>query len=232
MPNQRIYIPEDISKLLRAHEGKLYLAGGYLRDTFMRLEPSDIDLFMSKDTDQEEIVKEITTLLGCEPEKTINAYTWQPAHRIPVQLIVRWRYDQPAGVLASFDFTNSLAAVWYSNGDFKLLTGDGYWKALATKTLVWAKPANDPSPGGALLRIIKFAQRGWHISLQDLAEVVSAFVEACDGYEVSDLLDRLVEIDPINRGMWPEAQVMSMTLAQIQEEGKTRVASGPVLRKG
>ena len=174
--------------MLTHRQGKLFLAGGFIRDCISNAKPSDIDLFVpSKDAATAAMV-EICTALGWDPRKSIeteNAYTI-PLKPIPIQIIFRWTFENPEPAIESFDFTIAQAAIWVEGGGWSGIASERFYPDLAAHRLVYTSPIRQEEPGGSFLRMLKFYQRGYRITLESAGALVSRLVRGVDREKVGD----------------------------------------------
>lgn len=200
-------LPFIVRSLLQRHGVKLFLAGGYLRAVIAGERVNDIDLFAPSKDYAEACAKE---LAAGDPKKkprrlleTENAYTvfCKP---FPMQFIHRWTFDRPEDALASFDFTVAQAAIWWDATSWHSLCGPRFYADLAAKRLVYTKPQRDEAPGGSMLRVLKFYQRGYRIPLDSLGAVIARLaggVKQFSGHDsavIAPLLTGLLrEVDPL-----------------------------------
>lgn len=177
-------IPQDVRRAMK--DFKLFLGGGFIRETIAGNKPSDIDLhgpdkFAARDVAQAMALKRNGRLIS-----TKNAYTVLSHNRMPVQVITRWLYDNAEDMVMSFDFTVCQAAIWWepkvSQEEDGNITDDGCWRSccsesfypdLAARRLVYSAPTRDEEAGGSLMRVIKFLKRGYTIQADSLAGVVA-----------------------------------------------------------
>lgn len=169
-------LPLSIKTLIKARP-KLMIGGGYIRSIIMKERPNDIDIFgPSKEYLHEaaqhfqlEIIK--STNIG--KFKSENALTLK-VKPYPVQFIDRWVFDNPDGLIESFDFTMAAAAIWYdeTKKQWCSVCHNDYYRDLATRELVYTAPNRDEEPGGSLLRVRKFLKSGWNIRTNSLAGVL------------------------------------------------------------
>lgn len=203
-------LPRDIRDLLSEHHGKLFLGGGFIRATIAGETSSDIDLF-GPDT---AFLDSVATILAgrrgdTKTHKSKNAITLLTANRLPIQFITRWTFDNARDLVKSFDFTICQAAIWrggnQSNSPWRSAIGKGFYIDLAGRRLVYTRPLREEEVGGSLLRVIKYAKRGYSIQVQSLGDVVARIAynvretalsgdEAGTGQVVAGLLR---EVDPL-----------------------------------
>jgi hypothetical protein len=195
-------LPKNVRELLIG--GGVFLAGGYLRSIIANEPVNDIDL-MAPSTEAAGHLA--LTLAGGDPAKfyhSDNAYTIRGG-TTAVQVIHRWPFVKPEDAMESFDFTIAKAAIWFADGRWQSRCHPNYYADLAAKRLVYTSPRREEEPGGSLLRVLKFYQRGYRIPLEDYAAVIARAVFKLDlRGEDEDMLEaaikvRLREVDPLDR---------------------------------
>ena len=194
--------------LLKDRPGKVFIGGGYVRAIVANEHVNDIDLFT---TDKDSALSATRFLLGLkegeEPGRKIhesaNAFTVRGL-RVPVQIIHRWTYTDPAALMQSFDFTIAMAGFWWEEtgaeetyiensevktrpvGKWHSICDDRFYEDLAAKRLRYTSPQRNEDAGGSLLRVLKVYQRGYRIPLDSLGAVIARLVDNVDlkGIEV------------------------------------------------
>lgn len=206
------HMPRDVRDLLTKFHGRLFVGGGFVRATIAGNEtPSDIDLFGSSDA----ILEAAAALLadgrpGSKTHKSKNAITVLTPDRMPVQFITRWQFAKADALVASFDFTVCQAAVWRggsaSNDEWRSLIGEGFYRDLAGRNLVYTAPVRDEEAGGSMLRVIKYVKRGYRIQVGSLGAVIARLTSKIDASGLSQTEDGraavigglLREVDPLH----------------------------------
>ena len=198
-------IPNKIKEVIESEfwRGKIFIAGGFIRDLIAGDKINDVDLFVNNKSDAElllNILKENKKVV-----KTDNAFTI--VDRLPIQIIHRWTFDNPEDVLKSFDFTICSATVYIDkNGIYKGICDDRFYKDLASKRLIYMNPVREEAAGGSLIRVLKFYKRGYNIPLNNLSQVISRLmIDANKCYEQKDIQHslnmyinaKLFEVDPL-----------------------------------
>lgn len=196
-------LPKDILKLMT--EQRLFLGGGFIRETLAGEKANDIDLFgPSKD-----MLRLAAQMLSEKREGrffgTDNAFTVLAPPRMPVQFISRWLFDQPEVLLTSFDFTVCQVVVWHENERWHSICADEFYSDLAARRLTYTFPVREEAAGGSMMRVRKFLRRGYNIQATSLAGVISRILSAVrDNPNFSDERQRaqiiaglLQEVDPL-----------------------------------
>lgn len=184
--------PRDIRDLLK--ENKLFLAGGFIRAIIAGENPSDIDLLGPDKDALQRYARNLANKRGGRVHKTENALTVLSPPKMPVQMILRWTYDDPKTLIDQFDFTIVQAAIWYEprgeqvepelwKGEWKSICSDGFYPDLSARRLVYTQPERHEDAGGSMLRVIKYVKRGYNIQGPSLAAVTARFIT---GLRISD----------------------------------------------
>lgn len=188
-------LPAPVRHLMEDKGSKLMLGGGFIRACIAHEDPSDIDLFSPSEDAAVAASNELVVGLGGETEviriTTDNAITIRAKGRNmrPIQFIHRWTFAYPSLMIDSFDFTIAKAGVWYlpelrqdqtilSAAGWRSICDDRFYADLAAKRLVYTSPVREEEPGGSMLRVLKFLQRGYRISLESLAAVMARMINA------------------------------------------------------
>jgi len=166
--------PSGLRTLLKSETSNLVVAGGFIRSCVANEKISDIDLFSTSKEQAELYARRYAGDKG-RVIATDNAFTVVEKAQIPVQFIHRWVYEKPQDILASFDFTIAMAAIWF-DGIWNGICADRFYTDLAAKRLVYTSPKRIEEVGGSLLRVLKFYQRGYRIPLDSFGQVIARLV--------------------------------------------------------
>lgn len=200
-------LPRDVASLLQKRSS-LMLGGGFMRSIICGETVNDIDLFGPSVETLEAIAKSFAVEREARFHRTDNAFTVLTQGRVPVQFIHRWTYDDPAKLLAEFDFSIAQAVIWWTPsgiGEWRSLTSEHYYPDLASKRLRYLTPDRQEDAGGSLMRMRKFLARGYHIEAHSLAMVVARLVQGVrdpgrfddEKWLGSVLTGLLREVDPL-----------------------------------
>lgn len=196
-------LPKRLKELMIKHGETVVVAGGYVRSIVAGEHISDIDVFAGNKEVSEKLAMELMYNKS-DLYKTDNAITVK-SYRIPIQFIYRWIYDNPLGVLQSFDFSICQAAIWYDLKAKKWSSqcADNFYPDLAAKRLVYLSPIRNEDAGGSLLRVLKYYQRGYRIPLDSFGAVLARLFESIEWdttmaeHDIATLITGLlVEVDP------------------------------------
>ncbi len=182
-------LPRSILNLLLENPD-VFLAGGFIRSCIANEPINDIDLFCGSAEKAKSLALNLALAndLKRKPHVTDNAITllMKP---YTVQFITRWTFPTPEKCAESFDFTIA-RAVFYAdptaNKDAPTLyrfvgkVDPNYYADLAGKQLVYCNPVREEEPGGSMLRVLKFYQRGYRIPLDSFADVMTRLVLGVD----------------------------------------------------
>lgn len=213
-------IPADIAALMRAHCGKLLIAGGFVRAVIAGEEVNDIDLWSSDGDWLEKLANVLLAQRLAAGErsrlhKTDNALTLLTDGRATVQFITRWTFEGASQLVASFDFTIVQAAVWFSYDAqmFASEIGERFYIDLAARRLFYTAPIRVEEAGGSLLRVLKYVRKGYNIQIESLAAVVARLGSA-------------LKLDQIEGGLTNEYQVARVLHGLLREVDPSLVVDG------
>lgn len=168
-------LPWSVREMLKKE--KVIVAGGYIRACILNEPINDVDLFVG-DKDK---AKEIALKMVQRDEKrlyiTPNAITIK-GMKYPVQFITRWVYDTYDQILGSFDFTICQACFWWEDmnsdgGRWCSSVSESFYQDLSAKRLIYTNPIREEEPGGSMLRVLKYYQRGYRITIDSFAAVIT-----------------------------------------------------------
>lgn len=201
-------LPRTLVALLKLNPNRAFVAGGYIRSRITGEQVQDIDVFTPS--------KEAANALALayaegDPKRlyiTPNAITIKGS-RPTVQVIQRWTFEKPEECVDSFDFTIARAAFWWDGKAWDSYCHDSYYQDLAAKRLIYLSPKRLEDPGGSMLRVLKFYQRGYRIPLDSLAAVINRLMngvneekirnegENTDAWRTRVITGLLHEVDPL-----------------------------------
>jgi len=173
-------LPKDVQKLMNSNS-ELILAGGFIRSTISGEKPSDIDLFGPTIDFQKRMAATLTTERKGRMHETPNAITVLSPPRMPIQFITRWTFGAFSDCIQSFDFTVCKAAICKLGNIWTSCIDDNFYADLAARRLVYTFPTREESPGGSMMRVIKFLKRGYNIQPESLAGVITRILTAIEG---------------------------------------------------
>jgi len=172
-------LPEQVLTLVK--QGKVVVAGGYVRACIAREELNDIDIFLHHDVDPEQAAY---YLICADDSKGLfrseNAITIKCT--VPIQLILRWRFSEPSAVIESFDYSVCAAAFWWNVDADRWVSrvDENFYKDLAAKRLRYNSPNCEEAVGGSMIRLLKYCGRGYRIPLGDLSKVIARLLSEID----------------------------------------------------
>lgn len=164
--------PKPVLEVMKATGPTVFVAGGFLRSVIAQEPINDVDMFAGSKTAAEALVFRLhDEKSGRAVHETPNAFTLTE-FKPTVQIIHCWNFETPQGCCDSFDFTIAKAAFWW-DGEWKSHVDDDFYRDLAGKRLIYTSPVRDEEPGGSMLRVLKFYQRGYRIPLDSLSAVIT-----------------------------------------------------------
>ncbi len=194
-------LPGELVEIAKTHD--VVVAGGVVRAAVTGEKISDIDVFGADEAACREAAaaykSKLPPFCSARQVDSSNAITVVARDRRTVQFITRWSYSTPEQLIRSFDFSVARAAVWWRrNGvGWASVCDPRFYVDLAARRLVYMDPV-DNTAGGTLLRLQKFAARGYRASAFQVTKVVQALVGAAGGDQATnDGIAALVrEVDP------------------------------------
>lgn len=170
----------EVRERLIEYPGSLVLAGGYPRAIVAGEDAADVDLFVAGHDMATSIAEQLASVMKAKIHVSKRTLTVL-ARPTSVQVAWRWEFDRPADLIASFDFTVAQAAIWSDGSCWRSAVGPRFYEDLARKRLVYLAPEREEEAGDSLLRVLKFARRGYKISLPSLGAVVARLVSRAPG---------------------------------------------------
>ena len=177
------HLPKDVRNLIKSE--KLFLGGGFIRETISGEKPKDIDLFGADEKALKRVADKLETDRDARKYQTDNAITLLTPPRMPVQFIIKWLYSEPEKLVESFDFTVCQAIVWYDSLEKKWqsMVHPDFYSDLAAKRLVYTFPEREEAAGGSIMRVLKFLRRGYNIQAHSLSGVMARVFQAIEKHE-------------------------------------------------
>jgi len=193
-----------VKQAIKGQAGRVFVAGGFIRDSIINEPPSDIDLFCARKTDADLLVISLKTL-GAKLEFTSpNARSFSLENGTKIQVVTRWEFPGgPLECIREFDFTIAAAVVWWDGAVWQSVCHDNFYPDLAARRLVYMSPCREEEAGGSFLRLLKFYRRGYSAPLSTMSQLVTRIVDKVDMGKISDnntmesvIRALLVEVDP------------------------------------
>lgn len=167
-------LPPDLMRCLIKWPNRLVVAGGFVRDVVAHERPKDIDVFIAGKDLACEVSDWFKSECGLDSVRTMNTITVKTMG-CPTQLAWRWKFSTPAELVEGFDFTACQAGIWWDGDQMRSTAAPSFYKDLEQKKLVYAALGRDDDRASALLRVLKFYQRGYKITLPSLSRVLVQF---------------------------------------------------------
>lgn len=178
-------LPKRVLTLLKTYPEELSVGGGFIRCCITGDQIKDIDLFVSNETLAKEVADKLEESYKRLVIKSKNAYTvLRPDGKPPVQIIFRWTYKKPEDVIFDLDFSICCAVIWASKkfqNPLKSACIDSYYPDLAAKRLRYTQPDRNEDAGGTLLRVLKYYNKGYKITLDSYGKVIARCCMGVDG---------------------------------------------------
>ncbi len=176
-----LHLPSDLIRQTKL-EPTTIVAGGFIRDLISGEKIRDIDVFGAIKEKLSMVATNLKVGRNGRLHYTNNAITLLSPSRMPIQFITRWLYLSSADILASFDFTVCQVLVRWNNLDSKWIgeCSETFYSDLASRRLRYTNPVREEEAGGSMLRVIKFVEKGYHISPESLGKVIGRLVSKVD----------------------------------------------------
>lgn len=176
-------LPKIVIELMKKEREKVFVSGGFIRSCIANEKINDIDLFT---TNKEDALKFANQLANerdeCYIYETEFAYTVK-GYVYPIQFIHKWTFESPESCVESFDFTIAKTAIWKGKGiisDWCGICDERFYPDLAAHRLIYCNPIRNEEAGGSILRVLKFYQKGYRITLESLGAVVTRLMRGID----------------------------------------------------
>jgi len=208
-------LPKELKKLMKEYP-KTVIAGGYIRSIVTGEPVSDIDVFTHSKEKANHMAEHLASEMGFASKKIIktdNAFTI-PCSPYPVQFVHRWVFDSPMDVVRSFDYTISTGSFWWAGNSAEDSVGnkwasyvsEKFYPDLASRRLIYTSPVRNEDAGGSLLRMLKYYQRGYRITLPSLGAVIARLMQGVENFSSFHLTEEMLakvltgllrEVDPL-----------------------------------
>lgn len=215
-------LPADVRSLIIASNGRICVAGGFIRAVIANEEPSDVDLFGDDAAYLRTKASQIA--IGRDAARmhtSPNAVSVISPERLTVQFITRWVYSRNEDVINSFDFTVCAVAIWYKDGAWQSACTDRFYQDLAARRLHYTSPVRDEEVGGSMLRVIKYLKRGYVIQVDSLGAVIGRIVEHVKSRTDTDTKSEDIQlvVTGLLREVDPGVSMNEVIVAGAEHEG-------------
>ncbi len=200
--------PKEVLELLKRYPRKSCVAGGFIRACIANEDINDIDIFACDKTHAALFAATLSNAAAQRkgrPQRVVetdNAYTIF-GFPIDPQVIHRWTFADVMDVIPSFDFTVACAVIFWCNrlNRWEGFCAPTFYSDLAAKRLVYRAPVREEEPGGSMLRVLKFYQKGYRIPLDSLGLVMARCCKDIDEKGILKLMnDHCISDDSAGRG--------------------------------
>lgn len=165
-------LPSELRRCLSQWPNQLVVAGGFVRDVIAHDRPKDVDVFVAGEDLAREVSEWLKSECGLDSVRTMNTITVK-TKGCPTQLAWRWKFSTPSELVEGFDFTVCQAGIWWDGEQMRSTAAPSFYKDLEAKKLVYTALGRDDDRASALLRVLKFYQRGYKITLPSLSRVLA-----------------------------------------------------------
>mgnify|MGYP001306427689 FL=1 len=177
-------LPAEVQSILKRFPTKLMVAGGFVRDFLTEARPKDVDIFAITKGVLEEAWEEFWARTEKYPfkKKTKNTVTFCSNDELPkVQFIDKCFYPTAQALIESFDFTICQSAIYWNGLQWVGVCTEAFWTDICDWTAHYTAPQREEDPGASVLRMVKFARKGYEIPEDDIARVVGRFYAVLSG---------------------------------------------------
>lgn len=180
----------------------LVLAGGFVRDVVTGDAIRDVDLFASSKEVAVEVANELAVEMGAGVYVGNSVFTLSSSP--PVQVAFCRPFDRPEEVVEKFDFAVCRASLWHDGESWQSKVDPRFYPDAASRRLRYCSPDREEDhPGASLVRILRFYERGYRVSLCSLARVVAKLVKAdVEGGRLIEARLRLLGESDVSEGTY------------------------------
>lgn len=192
-------LPPEVKEILMEFGSRLIVAGGFCRDVMTGREAKDIDIFGVDKNTVNDAIESFTWHDATRGRKqTANSVTFEEYFPLdgsyPVQFITRTYYTHHQDLIESFDFSVCQIGVYWSLDHWEGICTDLFWRDIFSETATYTDPTRDEDPGGSLLRMFRFARRGYKITENDIANVTGRFVSTMTGEPKQEAQEKVKKV--------------------------------------
>jgi hypothetical protein len=188
-------LPAEVRDLLMDRGEQLCVAGGFCRDILAGKDPKDIDIFAVSKPVMDDAIDSFGWQTTWNRKNTANAVSFEQffpmEDDIPVQFVTRVFYPDHEDLIKSFDFSVCQIAIFFSAGQWVGLCSSAFWRDITAERATYMDPERDEDPGASVIRMVRFASRGYKIGETDVANVVGRFFGALSGESKEIATDRV-----------------------------------------
>jgi hypothetical protein len=146
------------------------LAGGAIRDTLAGIPVKDIDIFCHSEEQAARLALELAPFA----RHTTFAYT-VPLEGLPVQYVYYKDFTTPEDLVSQFDFRACCHGIYWNGAEFEGVSVLFARLDCVMRELRFLSQLKDAGKLTALRRALDFAPKGWTISDEDLAGILTHF---------------------------------------------------------
>lgn len=185
-------LPAEVHNTLLNSDGKVVLAGGYLRAVLMHQKIRDIDLFVA-DGDRSTAEAVTTKILAegnaqCHAKKVMSLYkgfTTGPvaftleSDVLPVQVCWGRKFSSPANLIEGFDLGPSQACLYYLSGyGWEAFGTDAFWTDINNLSLTYLNCSSIKGMYTSGARILRYLKYGFKMDSHNLQKWLEDTAEA------------------------------------------------------
>lgn len=171
------HVPPFVQEQMKREN--VVLAGGLIRDVIAGLPVKDVDIFCHSQEQAERLAMEAGTYVT----KTLFAFTVKTL-RLPVQYVFYKEFADATELVSQFDFRACCAGIYwepacglatadYLGGRWVGIAADGFHVDCEDKELRFMSQKKDEGMLTALGRALKLTAKGWHLSTNEAAAIIT-----------------------------------------------------------
>lgn len=158
-------LPPGLTTILK--RTGVVVAGGFIRDTLIGIEPSDVDVFASEGNLQAVLQMKVPVWI----QK--NKLVWETQLEPRVIQLIMVGQNLQLQHLTRFDYTCCSVAIWWQRNQWVGTAHSQFYETLRERRLVPLCSAN-LRPGSSMKRLCKLVAKGWIANSDTWAMVVAA----------------------------------------------------------
>ena len=189
-------LPPPLKDILMEHGPHICIAGGFCRDAISGRDPKDADIFAVGKREMEAVIEKFGwEAANYSRHHTANTVTFKPFLNMDgycdIQFITRVYYPFHTDLISSFDFTICQCCVYWSGDSWIGLCTPEFWEDILAERARYTAPIRTEDPGASVLRLVKFARKGYKIGEQDVASCIGRFYAQLSGKPEEEMKEKV-----------------------------------------
>lgn len=161
-------LPDVVIEQIKRED--VVLAGGLIRDIVTGVPPKDIDIFCHSRAQAERLALEASPFV----RQSLFAFSVSIGG-LPVQYVFYKEFTDDWELISQFDFRACCAGVSWKNGWWVGIAVEGFHEDCRTKILRFMSQTKDAGKLTALGRALNLAKKGWTLSTNEAAKILTHF---------------------------------------------------------